>query len=100
MEIKYNNITFRQLEETWKAKLHSGRILELWKEILVTLPPSLAKRLKNANYTLGDADKNIKKNLKAGQIPFVFEIPYEETSLQDEFNTYASKFIIIMNLIK
>lgn len=96
---KYNNITFKQLQETWKDKLHSGRILELWNEFLTLIPSHLASEVNDVNYTLWDADKSIKKNLKIGQIPFVFEIPYEDISLQEEFNFYASKYIIVMNLI-
>jgi hypothetical protein len=98
MSIKFNNITFKQLQETWEFKLHSGKILELWKEFISTLPSDLEKQVRNANYTLYNANEHVKENLKIGQIPFVFEVPYEPDDIQDKFSTYANDFIIVTNL--
>lgn len=99
MAIKLNNITFKQLQETWEFKLHSGKILELWKEFISTLPSDLTTQLEDSNYTLYNADENVKMMMKRGQIAFVFEIPYEPQDLQERFNKYASEFIIVTNLI-
>lgn len=97
--MKLNNITFKELQETWVYKLHSGKILELWQEFVSPLPLDLQDQLRNANYTLYNAGESIKKDLKVGQVPFVFEVPYESDYIQDKFNEYAAKFIIVMNLI-
>lgn len=100
MGIKYNNITFKQLQETWKDKLHSGKILELWKEFLLTLPTELSQKVNKSNYTLYNANEEIKSSLEIGQIPFVFEVPYEPNDVRDEFDKYAKDFIIVTNLKK